>query len=251
MYMPLSIHESTQTKHVSQFFKAFNKTYNQPKKKLAKIQNNQFKELIEVLAGFDVNKFTTFDDEEYYADMPDLVGHKAFSQLIDFEIINFDQSFENDSNYQFIFLKSQLTEINQLIAPLAKKMNLFCSYNEFTDRGLPSNWPMSFISTIFNVSLSIEPQADSSQIPAYTTTLEILNQINKPQFIQEITGKSDNLSYSPNETPLINQLSQDIANELKLDQASKTPSIMPALSLFIQYLYRISHDIDFVTEKES
>lgn len=249
--MPLPIPESTQTKHVNQFFKAFNKTYNQPKKKLAKIQNNQFKELIEVLNNFDVNKFTTFDDEEYYADMPDLVGHKAFSQLIDFEIINFDQSFANDSNYQFIFLKSQLTEINQLIAPLAKKMNLFCSYNEFTDRGLPSNWPMSFISTIFNISLSIEPQADSSQIPAYTTTLEVLNQINKPQFIQEITNQSDNLSYSPNETPLINQLSQDIANELKLDQASKTPSIMPALSLLIQYLYRISHNIDFVTEKES
>jgi len=249
--MPLSIHEPTQTKHVNQFFKAFNKTYNQPKEKLAKIQNNQFKELIEILAGFDVNKFTTFDDEEYYADMPDLVGHKAFSQLIDFEIINFDQSFGNDSNYQFIFLKSQLTEINQLIAPLAKKMNLFCAYNEFTDRGLPSNWPMSFISTIFNVSLSIEPQADSSQIPAYTATLEILNQINKPQFIHEITSQSDNLSYSPNETPLINQLSQDIANELKLDQASKTPSIMPAMSLLIQYLHRISHNIDIVTEKES
>lgn len=251
MYMPLQIHESPQTNHVNQFFKAFNKSYNQPKKKLAKIQNNQFKELIEVLDNFDVNKFTTFDDEEYYADMPDLVGHKAFSQLIDFEIINFDQSFENASNYQFVFLKSQLTEINQLISPLAKKMNLFCAYNEFTDRGLPSNRPMSFISTIFNVSLSIDPQTDSSQIPSYTTTLEILSQINKPQFIQEITSQSDNLSYSPNEIPLINQLSQDIANELKLDQASKTPSIMPALSLLIQYLYRIAHNIDFVTEKES
>lgn len=245
--MPLQINESTQTKHVDQFFKAFNKTYKRPKQKLAKIQNNQFKELIEVLDNFDVDKFTTFDDEEYYPDMPDLVGHKAFSQLIDFEIINF----EDESNYQFVFLKSQLPEINQLIDPLAKKMNLFCAYNEFTDRGLPSNRPMSFISTIFNVSLSVDPQADSSQIPPYTTTLEILNRINKPQFIQEITNQSDNLSYSPNETPLINQLSQDIANELKLDQASKTPSIMPALSLLIQYLYRISHNIDFVTEEES
>ena len=250
MYMPLQLHESTQTKNVNQFFKVFNKTYKRPKKKLAKIQNNQFKELIEVLGNFDVSLFTTFDDEEYYADMPDLVGHKAFSQLIDFEIINFDQSFEDESNYQFVFLKSQLPEINQLIDPLAKKMNLFCAYNEFTDRGLPSNRPMSFRSTLFNVSLSIDPQTDSSQIQPYTTTLEILNRINKPQFIQEITNQSDNLSYSPNETPLINQLSQDIANELKLDQASKTPSIMPALSLLIQYLYHISTNIHFVTEEE-
>lgn len=245
--MPLQINESTQTKHVNQFFKAFNKTYKRSNQKLPKIQNNQFKELIEVLDNFDVDKFTTFDDEEYYTDMADLVGHKAFSQLIDFEIINF----EDESNYQFVFLKSQLPEINQLIDPLTKKMNLFCAYNEFTDRGLPSNRPMSFISTIFNVSLSIEPQTDSSQIPPYTTTLEILNRINKPQFIQEITSQSSNLSYSPKETPLINQLSQDIANELKLDQASKTPSIMPAMSLLIQYLYRISHNIDFVTEEES
>ncbi len=249
--MPLQIHESTQTKHIDQFFKAFNRTYKRPIKKLAKIQSNQFKELIATLNSFDVSKFTTFDDEDYYDDMADLVGHKAFSQLIDFEIINFDQSFEDTTNYQFIFLKSQLTEINQLITPLTKEMNLFCVYNEFIDRGLPSNRPMSFISTVFNVSLSIDPQDDPSQLPSYTNTLEILSQINKPQFIQEITSRSNSLMYSPDETPLLYQLSQDIANKLNLDQTSKTPSIMPALSLLIQYLHRISRNIDIVTEKES
>ena len=228
--MPLPISSNTHFDKINTFFNAYTDAYTNNPQQLTNDQTKILDKLITKLANFDIRIFTTFEDEDEFENFQDFADHNAFSEFIDCEIIYFGETLKDARSYSFTFLKSQFTQIEQIIASVAKELRLFHIYHEFTNRNKVSDAPLTFYSTALNATYAFDGPAyfeklaqasNTSGIPDYSNieginypeTQKLLNKMNQQAYIQEIANSPIDRLYPFDHMPLLAKLADDKTTE--------------------------------------